>query len=512
MASLARTVVKGSALGLLVQILGVPIAFLFTPLFLNGLGSIGFGYWGLLQGFFAALNLFAVGTTEATLYFVSRDDAQAGGATERSRNRALVLVVLAGCCAGGLVLVLGPGYGLGSLLRLPVDERAGFARLLVPAAAFWCSQFWCSWLWLLPRARHEYGVLAWNQMALALAVPVLGWLGMVLGHGDVRTFLWAQAVAWAGGALSIHAWNAFHQRPLDLRPGVNAEVLAEVGRYARWALVFNLSIVLIYSSDRLLLAKLGVGALVGYSAASAITMRVYTATGQLSATLLPALARIKEGVETDRLRRGFSVSLRAIGFFWAAMLLPLAAWGDHFMAVWLGNPALADATYPALRLLCCGAFFGALASVCHAALLGTGRPRLAALTGMAGAALGLAIAIPAIPRIGIAGAALLGFGANAMVYGLRVAYMEKTLFGRPLAPLVVESGLGLSALAGAYWALRLAAPRLGDAGLFLTVLCMLCCAGLFLVLGLGLDAVCSAIRDRQSLWGTLVALKTRPQA
>jgi O-antigen/teichoic acid export membrane protein len=510
--SLARTVVKGSALGLLVQVLGIPIAFLFTPLFLNGLGSTGFGYWGLLQGFFAALNLFAVGSTEATLYFVSRDDALAGGAAERSRNRALVLVVLAGCCAGGLVLALGPGYGLGSLLRLPAGERAGFERLLLPAAAFWCGQFWCSWLWLLPRSRHEYGVLAWNQMGLALAVPLLGWLGMTLGHGDPRAFLWGQAVAWAGGAVSIHAWNAFHKRPLDLRPGVDAEVLAEVGRYARWALVFNLSIVVLYSSDRLLLAKLGVGALVGYSAASAITMRVYSATGQLSSTLLPALARIKEGVETDRLRRGFSVSLRAIGFFWAAMLLPLAAWGDHFMAVWLRDPALADATYPALRLLCCGAFFGALASGCHAALLGTGRPRLAALTGMAGAALGLAIAVPAIPRFGIAGAALLGLGGNALAYGLRVGYMEKTLFGRPLAPLAMESALGLSALAGAYWALRLAAPMLEGAGLTVTVGMMLGCAALVLVLGLGVDAICSAIRDRQSLWGTLLALKTRHQA
>ena len=38
-------------------------------------------------------------------------------------------------------------------------------------------------------------------------------------------------------------------------------------------------------------------------------------TGTTVAYLLPALARIKEGVEIDRLRRGFSVSLRAIGFF-----------------------------------------------------------------------------------------------------------------------------------------------------------------------------------------------------
>jgi O-antigen/teichoic acid export membrane protein len=505
--SLARTVVKGSVLGLLGTLLGIPIAFLCTPLFLNGLGATGFGYWGLLQGFFAALSLFAVGTVEATLFFVARDDAQAGGAAERSRTRALALVVAAGCLAGGLVLAFGPAYGLGSLLRLPVAEQGGFERLLLPAAAFWCCQFWCFWLWLLPRARHEYGVLAWNQIALAVAVPLLGWAGMVLGSGDVRTFLWGQALAWAGGALSIHAWNARHKQPLDLRPGFDSEVLADVGRYARWALVFNLSIVVLNSSDRLLLAKLGVGALAGYTAASGLTMKVYAFTGSMSAALIPALARIKEGLEMDRLRRGFSVSLRAIGFFWAALLLPMAAWGDHFMAVWLRNQPMADAVYPALRLLCCGAFVGALASVCHAALLGTGRPRLAAVTGMVGAAFGLAVALLAIPRFGMAGAALLGLGGYALAYLIRVGYMEKTLFRRPLAPLALELGLALVGLGLAYAALRSAAPRLASAGLVLTAGIMVASAILMLVLGLGLDAACSALRDRPSLWETLARLR-----
>ncbi|HTB22353.1 MAG TPA: lipopolysaccharide biosynthesis protein [bacterium] len=512
MASLARTVVKGSALGLLGTLLALPVALVSTPLFLKGLGATGFGYWGLLQGFFAALSLLAVGTTEATLYFVARDEAQVGGPAERSRNRALVLVVLAGCLTGGLVLALGPCFGLGSLLDLPLAEQAGFERLLLPAAAFWCCQFWFFWLQLLPRARHEYGVLAWNQIALAVLVPLLGWVGMVLGHGDVRTFLWGQALAWALGSLSIHTWNARHKQPLDLRPGFDPEVLAEVGRYARWALVFNLAIVVLNSSDRLLLAKLGVGALAGYTAASSFTMRVYAVTGSMSSSLLPALARIKEGIETDRLRRGFSVSLRAIGFFWAALLLPLAAWGDHFMAVWLRDPAMAAATYPALRLLCCGAFFGALASGCHAALLGTGRPRLAAVTGMAGAVVGLLIALVAIPRFGIAGAALLGLAGNALAYLMRVVYMEKTLFSRPLSPLILEQVLACAALGLAYAAMRLVSPALEGEGLVLTALIMVGSAGLLLLLGLGLDWLCSALRSRPSLWSTVLALKRAGEA
>lgn len=512
MASLARTVVKGSVLGFLSAVLAIPVTLVVTPVFIRGLGPEGYGYWGLLQGFFAILGLFAVGTTEATMYFVSRDDAEAGSAAAHSRTRALVLVVLAGCVAGGLVLVCGPGYGLGGLLRLPPAERGGFERLLLPAAAFWCCQFWCFWLQLLPRARHEYGVLAMNQLALVLAVPLLGWAGMLLGKGDVSTFLWGQALAWALGALSIHVWNARHRQPLDLRAGFDPQVLAEVGRYARWAFVFSLSVVVLNSADRLLLASLGAAALVGYTAASNLTLRVFSVTGLMSASLIPALARIKEGMEMDRLRRGFSVSLRAIGFFWAALLLPLAAWGDHFMAVWLRDPALADATYPALRLLCCGAFFGALASGCHAALLGTGRPRQAAVTGLAGAAVGLGLAFFTIPRYGIPGAALLGLAGNALAYLLRLGFMEKARFSRPLTPLALELVLSFVLLAAAYVALRQLAPHLQGYGLTLTVGVMVACAGVLMVLGLGLDALCSSLLDRTSLWGILVALKAAERA
>src|SRR5665213_1264371 len=500
MASLGSIVVKGSILGLMGAALAVPVALVSTPLFLRGLGSMGFGYWGLLQSFFAVLNLLAVGTTEATMYFVARDDAEFAHSLARSRTRALFLVVIVGCAVGGLVLTGGPSYGLAALLRLPLDERVGFERLLFPATALWCAQFWCLWLQLLPRARHEYGVLTLNQIALTLGVPLLGWVGMTIGSGDVRSFLWGQAIAWAGGALSIHLWNFLHDRPLDLRPGYNPEVWTEVARYARWAFVFNISGMVLISSDRLLLANLGAYALVGYTAATSLTLRVYTVTGLMSATLVPALARIKEGIEIDRLRRGFSVSLRAIGFFWAALLLPLAAWGDHFMAVWLRDPLLAASTYPVLLILCCGAFFGALASGCHAALLGSGRPRLAALTGLAGALFGLAVAIPAIRYFGIAGAALLGLAGITLAYLLRVGIMEKARFGRPLAPLALDMVLGLALLAVAFVLMRLAGPSLDGHGLVFTVGVMVLSAGLLLALGLGLDALSSTFRDRKSLW------------
>ncbi|HTA16611.1 MAG TPA: hypothetical protein VK786_02570, partial [bacterium] len=89
---------------------------------------------------------------------------------------------------------------------------------------------------------------------------------------------------------------------------------------------------------------------------------------------------------------------------------------------------------------------------------------------------------------------------------------EKTLFGRPLAPLFLELGLAFVGLGLAYSALRLAAPSVERAGQALTVGIMVSSAGLMLVLGLGLDAFCSAIRNRPSLWGTLAALRSSKEA
>jgi O-antigen/teichoic acid export membrane protein len=257
---------------------------------------------------------------------------------------------------------------------------------------------------------------------------------------------------------------------------------------------------------------LGGASLAAYTAASSLTQKVYAVTGQMAASLLPALARIKEGVEIERLRRGVSVSLRALGFFWAALLLPLAAWGDHFLEVWLHNPALAQEAYPALLLLCVGAYFGALASGCHAALLGSGRPRLAAVTGLAAAGLGVAVAIPAIAHMGVAGAALLGLVGNLVAFVLRVAIMEKARFGRSLLPLFLEMILGLLLLTAAFYLMRLAAPRFEGLGLILTVTLMCFSAGMIAVFGLALDLGVSKFRERPSLLNSLMALRGAPSA
>jgi O-antigen/teichoic acid export membrane protein len=504
MASLSRSVMKGSVLGLLAQGLALPIGLVSVRLYVDGLGYAGFAHWGLLQSVFAALNLLSVGTTEATMYFVARDSADPLSESSRSRTRVLFFLVMSGCLAGGLALALGPYYGLAALLGLPAPERADFDRVLLPAAALWCCQFWCLWLQLLPRARNEYGVLTWNQVALTLAVPLLALCGLKLSGGSEAWFFWGQAAAWALGCLSLHVWNQRHAQPLDFRPGLDKAVLGEVGQYTRWAFVFMLSMVLLNSTDRFLLTGLGDRAMTGYTVATSLTLRVYAVSGMMTATLLPAMARIKEGMEIERLRRGFSLSVRALGYLWAALLLPLAAWGDQFVSVWMKKPDLAAEVYPALVLLCCGAFFGALASACHAALLGSGRARLAAVTGVAGGLAGLAVALWAVPRYGLAGAALLGLCGNATAFALRLAFMERARFGRPLWPLAAEAFLGLASVAALYVLLRLLAPTLASMGSAALVAAMLSCAALLLLLGLSVDALISPFRDRQGLYQALL--------
>jgi O-antigen/teichoic acid export membrane protein len=501
MPSLTRVVLKGSLLGVLGSALAVPAALISTPLFLKGLGIRGYGYWGLLQGVFAAFNLLAVGTAEATLYFVSKDEP--GDDEGRLRSRALAAVILAGCLVGGLLLVTAPWTGVARLLGLPEEELGAFERLLPAAAGFWCLQFWGTWLQLLPRARHEYGVLTASQVALTVLIPLFGWMGMTAGGGDGSLFIWGQAVAWGLACAGLLVWNAREARPLDLRPGWDREGLTQIGRYARWAFAFNLSVVALSWADRLLLAKMGTEVLAGYSVATSLTLRILGVLGLVTTTLMPAVARIREDQEPERLRAGFSVSVRAVGLLAAAMLLPLAAWGDRFLAVWLKDEALAKTTYPALLLLCVGVYYGSVASACHAALLGTGRPRLVAVTGLGGAVVGVGLAWWAIPVWGLPGAALVGLAGNAVAFALRLGFMEKIRFGRPLLPLALEQALAIAALGGAYAALRVFSPRLASVGLMGMVAVM--AAAVFSVLGLGIvvDAVAARIRRRTSLFAVL---------
>ena len=407
--------------------LSLAVTLVITPQIVARLGASAFGLYGLFVATYGFVNLMALG--EATLYFSAREDP--GAVT-----RALALWHLAAGIVGVLLIAfVARALGLGGRLGLAGPDAAAFEGALTAGAALWATQFYCNWLWNLCRARLRFTLLAIHQALLSVAAPLFGLLAA--GSYGLNGFLWASALAWGLGTLALLPFLRS-----VLASGSRAVALAELLRYGRWTIIFGISVVLMQSADRLLVAGFGAVSLAGYALASSLYQRAVSAFGLLPTLLTAAVSRMQGGGELERAKRAYGLSLRFTAIAALAVFLPLWGLGDVFLNAWLPqNPPLALMAYAPLRIFCAAGLLASLSGVLHAVLLGLGYPRQVALTGLVGAAFGFSVAWLCLPSLGLQSAALSGLVGYASVYALRLVISERRVFGRKLGPLALEHGL-----------------------------------------------------------------------
>jgi O-antigen/teichoic acid export membrane protein len=484
--NLGRKIAGGVALGSLNLGLSAVVMLVATPLILRELGDVGYGLNGLMTASFGVLNLLAFGGQEATLYFSSKDGAEA-------HTRALGLWHLFGACLGlALFWGLGSLLGLGEILGLKAAESSAFDQALAAGGFFWAAQFICNWLWMLCRARLRFGLMNSYQACISVLGPACG---LMAAHhfGGLIPFLWAQAAVWWLGALCLLPWMK----------GLFGKGIAapwrEIWAYARWAMLFSLSFVALQYADRFFVAPFGAAAVAAYTLASSLYQRGISAFGMLPSLLVPAISRM-EGEDLSRAKRAYGLSLRLSAVLAMAGFLPLMGLGDAFLGAWLpGHEALVARAFPVLFLLSAAGCLGAMSMILHSVLLGLGRAKQVALTGLAGAALGYAAAALALPALGIEAAAFCGLVGYASIYTLRLVISERRVFGRALLPLAREHALMLAGASLAVFLLRQASPFIRGLPLALVLLALAASALGVALSALAADSAVARLLGRESV-------------
>ncbi len=494
--NLGRKIASGALLGGLNLGLGALVMLLATPLIVRELGVQGYGIYGLMLAAFGILSLLSFGGQEATLYFCAKDGSAA-------HARALGLWHLAGALGGmALFWIGGKALGLGRLLGLNEAEGKSFEDALLSGSAFWAAQFFCNWLWNLCRARLHFTLLGSHQALLTVIAPISGLVAAHL-YGGVAAFLWGQAAAWALGSLILLPWMR------GLFGFSLSAPWAEIWAFSRWALLINLSFVALQSADRFFVASFGAAALGAYSLASSLYQRGISAFGLLPTLLIPAISRMEKG-DSGRAARAYGLTLRLGAVLTLAGFLPLMGLGDAFLLAWLpNNPEMAALAYGPLFLLSAAGCLGALSSVLHAVLLGMGRARQVALSGLCGAGIGYAAAWLAMPSLGFEAAALCGLAGYASIYSLRLFISEKRVFKRALFPIALEHSALLCGAALAVLALRQFAPYLMGRSLPLQLAALCASAALIAALAMAADAILARRLGREGVQGALFRILGR---
>ena len=285
------------------------------------------------------------------------------------------------------------------------------------------------------------------QMVRAVAEVGVG-IGMALALRSAWALVYG---ALAGVAAEVAASYLLH--PYRPRPRLAWGRVGELYRFGRWVLLSNGLFFLASRGDSAAIGKvLGPVALgvyeMGRRIAELTTREVSTV---VSAVTFPAYARVQDDVV--RLRRAYFLTVEAVScvtFPVAAVLLVLAG---PLTRVVLGESWLAVASV--LPALVAAGSVRALAATGGALYAGTGQPRLDFQMSLVRTALMLALILPLMRLLGVAGAALAVLVGALTTLPFYVGYSTRVLrvtplhLGRALLPATALSGAAaLGALLG----------------------------------------------------------------
>jgi O-antigen/teichoic acid export membrane protein len=375
---------------------------------------------------------------------------------------AFVVLTVQTICAGGLPLALtrtaGEALGRGHAGSLRGLARWGWSVAAAGASAGTAALLVIALLGATPRLAWLFGALAvaagilhkvpgsilvgtqhWRQNSLVVVVSTAAGtlatvLALALGGG-----ITAMLAAAAGAVILMLVWASALARPIlaSLR-GEPDEDLPELRRRASsFALGTTVTVVLVFvvaqRSELFFLDRSSSDAQIAFYtiAFSAATMLQTLPTGMTN-VFSPVFARFLGAGQMDRVRSGYSRSLRVLIIF----VLPLAAAG------FVLGPRLITTAYGAryaqagdvLRILIVAVPVVPITVVSAALLAGYGKLRVPIVASAIAAVVDIASAAVLVPRFDAVGAAIANDIASFPAVAIQLVYCARLLGGVSLAP------------------------------------------------------------------------------
>jgi O-antigen/teichoic acid export membrane protein len=204
-------------------------------------------------------------------------------------------------------------------------------------------------------------------------------------------------------------------------------MIAEDGRFSSGLFVAQLSNVVAFQLDRLIIVSLASPAAAGiYALCVAVANKSLFAISALTSFSFPRVAAMRGRNEAAEIGSFLQAVLRMALVLIAPIMLPALVLSGPFLALWLGNAAGGDATH-LLQLLWVGYGIAAVCAPATHVITGTGTSRLAATFAWVTAILLMSSMLVLVPRFGLVGAGI------ANVFALSSSFVFVALVRRQLA-------------------------------------------------------------------------------
>ena len=401
----------------------------FVPIYIKYLGMEAYGLIGLFAVLQMWLTLLDMGMTPTLNREVARYSAGTHS-VESIRDLVRTLEIVCVCVAMliAIAILLFSKWLAAHWLnaqKLPVSEVANALSVmgLVAALRFVEGLYRGA---ILGLQRQVWLNVVTSLLATVRgvgAIGVLAWVSPTI-HGFFVWQLVISVVTLALFALAVHRAFPYSERPACFSP----QAIAGVWKFAGGMFLTTLLALLLTQIDKVLLSRLlSLESFGVYVFAAAVAGVLFQLIGPISQAYFPRLTELTaKGDE-----RAVSVTYHQGAQLMSIMLVPaglvLIVFGEHLLAVWTGNEALARDAAPIVAILATGTILNGWMHIPYMLQLANGWSTLAVRVNIVAAA----VLVPAIfwvtPRYGPVGAAWIWVIVNAGYVLVAVHFMHVRL-------------------------------------------------------------------------------------
>lgn len=338
---------------------------------------------------------------------------------------------------GCALIAVGTTLGLGIATMAPMLARwLDFSAVIGEASSIELIRLCAFWMALSPilslpsivlRARQRFGQLTVIQ---TLSTLVLWTFAIALSsRGESLWFIVATGMLISVGSSAACLALARGELPPHTRYGLDPAVVIEDARFSSGLFLVQLSNVVAFQLDRVLVAGLASPAAAGiYALCVGIANKSLFAISALTSFTFPRVAAMRSAGAEAEIGGLLQAVLRVSFVTIAPIVLPAMVLAGPFLSLWLGP---VDGAYvPLLQLLFAGYAIAAYCAPATHVITGTGTSRLAAIFAWVTATLLVAGMAVLVPAVGVVGAGI----ANLIALSSSLIFLKLVLRRLPAPP------------------------------------------------------------------------------
>ena len=227
-------------------------------------------------------------------------------------------------------------------------------------------------------------------------------------------------LAAAAASVLLHAYFSWRLVARLAKPVIQLRLMGPLLRFGSSIILITLLGVILFHSEKPLLARLASVKILGYYAVAFVLARMLAVMpGALSQSLLPALSRLQAGTDRAPLEGLYDRTLRGVILWSLPTVMIIWVMARPFLWLWAGGDFARESLLP-LRILLLGALFDGVSHVPRCLLEAVGKPHLVARCQL----------VEVVPFLGLAYYSIIWFGAAgaAAVWSLRAVVEALWIF------------------------------------------------------------------------------------